>query len=61
MTELRYSFLTMQSAGRGGCMPLRPALFLFLFHREVWQFFQQLHNQVLFHVLVNGHLVDHGG
>ena len=29
MTVLRYSFLTMQSAGRGGCMPLRPALFLF--------------------------------
>ena len=27
LTGLRYSFLTMQSAGRGGCMPLRPALF----------------------------------
>jgi len=42
------------------CLCVRRS-FLFLFHREVWQFFQQLHNQVLFHVLVNGHLVDHGG
>ena len=48
--------------GRGGCMPLRPALcFLCLPHREVWQFFQQLHNQVLLHILINGQLVDHGG
>ena len=43
-------------------MPLRPALcFLCLPHREVWQFFQQLHNQVLLHILINGQLVDHGG
>ena len=43
-------------------MPLHPALFfLCLPHREVWQFFQQLHNQVLFHIFVNGQLVDHGG
>lgn len=31
MTVLRYSFLTMQSAGRGGCVPLRPALFLYAY------------------------------
>ena len=39
---------------------VRRSFFLCLPHREVWQFFQQLHNQVLLHVLVNGHLVDHG-
>ena len=34
---------------------------LCLLHREIRQGFQQFHSQVLFHILVYGQLVDHGG
>ena len=34
---------------------------LCLLHWEIRQGFQQFHNQVLFHILVYGQLVDHGG
>ena len=34
---------------------------LFLFHRKVRQFFQQLHNKVLLHIFINGQLVNERG
>ncbi len=40
---------------------LRPVFYLFLFQREVWQFFQQLQNKVQLHILVHSQPVDEWG